>query len=217
MRLSEIDDSTRGDHTRLQPDDKCLFLFEYTSGRDYSFSSTNNLINNLKKKPTASAAQLHYKSGAIGQCATALGRTLNPKWLDVATIIPVPGSKAADHPDFDSRMERVARQIRPNLDVRNLVVQSETTVAAHEAIGANGARVTVEELVGLYQIDETLAEPVPRTIGVLDDVLTAGTHFRAIKSVLANRFPEIPIIGLFIARRVFPPEHLGFDDVEIAF
>lgn len=33
--------------------------------------------------------------------------------------------------------------------------------------------------------------------------------------VLAYRFPGVPITGLFIARRVFPPAALDFEDVEI--
>lgn len=215
MRLSEIDDSNRADHARLQADDKCLYLFEYTSGRDYSFSATNDLINNLKKKPTASHAQLRYKNGAINRCAAELRAALNPQWLDVATVVPVPGSKAIGHPDFDNRVERVAQFIRLGLDVRPLVVQSETTNAAHEAAGVNGERVTVEELVRIYRIDEALAAPPPRTIGVLDDVLTAGTHFRAMKIVLARRFPGVPITGIFVARRVFPPEALAFEGVNL--
>lgn len=214
MRLSEIDDSNRGDHARLLDEDKCLFMFEYTSGRDYSFSATNGLISNLKKKPTASQAQLRYKAGAINACATELREALNPKWLDIATIVAVPGSKAADHPDFDNRMERVAQLIRPGLDVRNLVVQDGSTTAAHEA-GLGGGRVTVEELLRLYRINEDLAEPPPRAIGVLDDVLTAGTHFRAMKTVLGGRFPGVPITGLFVARRVFPPAALDFEDIDI--
>ncbi len=216
MRLSEIDGSNRADHARLQDDDKCLFMFEYTSGRDYSFSATNNLINNLKKKPTASLAQLRYKSGAISACAAELREALNPKWLDIATIVPVPGSKAADHLDFDNRIERVAQLIRPNVDVRNLVTQEGSTTAAHE-VGLGGNRVTVNELVALYKINEDLAEPTPRAIGVLDDVLTAGTHFRAMKIVLSHRFPGVPITGLFVARRVFPPAALDLEDVEIDF
>jgi len=191
MRLSEIDDSNRGDHMRLVDGDNCLFLFEYTSGRDYTFSATNDLINNLKKKPTASQAQLGYKNGAIIRCATTLRDALNPAWLDTATIIPVPGSKAADHPDYDNRMERVAKLIRPGLDVRNLVIQDQSTTAAHEA-GFGGDRVTVDEL-------------------------TAGTHFRAMKTVLAHRFPTATITGLFIARRVFPPAALDFQGVDIDF
>jgi hypothetical protein len=36
-------------------------------------------------------------------------------------------------------------------------------------------------------------------------VLTAGTHFVAMRTMLRDRFPQAPIFGFFIARRVFPP------------
>lgn len=209
MRLSEIDDSNRDDHTRLLAEDSCLFLYEYTSGRDYTFSATNNLINNLKKKPTASRAQLGYKAVAVTDCGATIREALNPKWLDIATVVPVPGSKALDHPDFDNRMEQVARLIRPGVDVRNLVIQGRSTNAAHE-VGV-GDRVTVQELLELYAINEAIVAPLPRAIGILDDVLTAGTHFRAMKIKLTERFPGVPITGLFVARRVFPPAADDFD------
>jgi hypothetical protein len=209
IRLSEIDESNRGDHTRLTAQDKCYYIYEYTSGRDYRFSATNDRINNLKKKPTASAAQLNYKRGAIRLCAQDLSTVLNAKWLDQAALVPTPCSKASDHPDYDTRMEQVARTIRPGLDVRNLVIQQGTTIAAHEA--ADGPRVSVDDLLALYAIDETLAAPTPKTIGILDDVLTAGTHFRAMSTILAHRFPGVPIAGLFIARRVFPSAAEAFD------
>ena len=46
---------------------------------------------------------------------------------------------------------------------------------------------------------------------VVDDVLTAGTHFRAAKSILGARFSDTRIIGLFIARRV--PGTTGIEDL----
>src|SRR3546814_2981618 len=86
--------------------------------------------------------------------------------------------------------------------VRNLIVQSQTTTASHEA-GA-GERITLDALLGLYQVDEALSAPPPKTIGIVDDVLTAGTHFRAAHNLLSARFPGVPIVGIFIARRIFP-------------
>ncbi|MDO8885773.1 hypothetical protein, partial [Candidatus Oleimmundimicrobium sp.] len=68
-------------------------------------------------------------------------------------------------------------------------------------------------LLNLYMIDEGIAHPAPQAIGIVDDVLTAGTHYRAMYTVLANRFPGVPIIGLFVARRVFPDNPLDFGDV----
>jgi predicted amidophosphoribosyltransferase len=210
IRLSQIDEASRGDHYHLTSDDHCFYLYEYTSHRDYSFSATNNLISNLKKKPSqADQAHYWYKGQAINACGRALGAALNPNWLGSATLVPVPGSKAADHPDHDDRMERICRLMRqPPPDVRALVRQAASTAAAHEA--AQGDRVTVEALLELYAIDEAHTAPAPQAIAIVDDVLTAGTHYRAMHRVLANRFPGVPIIGLFVARRVFPADPFDF-------
>jgi len=208
LRLSQIDASNIGDHARLVDTDVCLYAHEYTSGRDYSFSQTNNLINNFKKKPSSSsAAELRYKAAAIVQCSAIFAGALNTLWLDEATLVPVPGSKAVGHPDFDDRMVRMLRGIRPKVDVRELVRQRTSTVAAHEV--GFGQRVTVDELIADYEIDEALASTRPRQIGIFDDVLTAGTHYRAMHTVLTARFPGVKVTGLFVARRVFPPEHQG--------
>jgi len=96
----------------------------------------------------------------------------------------------------------VCRQIRatPALDVRELVVQRSSLRAAHES----DQRPSVDDLLRVYQVDENLANPPPRWIGVFDDVVTAGTHFVAMKKVLSDRFPGVRISGFFIARRVFP-------------
>lgn len=132
LRLRQIDASNIEDQARLGPNDRCYFLFEYTSGRTWAFSATNSLISNLKKKPSHSSAnELYYKDQAIRQAAASLGQALNRDALGKVTLVPVPGSKAADHPDFDPRMERVCRHLAPGLDVRNLVVQTASTAAAH--------------------------------------------------------------------------------------
>lgn len=209
LRLTEIDASNIGDHARLRDSDRCYFLFEYTSGKTWSFSRTNSLISNLKKKPgSASANELYYKGQAIQEAAAAFRQALNPESRAKVTLVPVPGSKAADHPDFDPRMDRICNLIAPGLDIRKLVIQRASTAAAHEA--AVGERISVEELLDLYEIDESCSAPSPTVIWVIDDVLTAGTHFRAMQTVLSQRFPDVPIYGIFLARRVFAgPEEDG--------
>lgn len=211
IRLSLIDESNRDDHSRLTDDDSCYYLFEYTSHRGYSFSSTNQLIANLKKKPsTAGQQSYHYKGRAIATCGRHLGAALNPGWLGGATLVPVPGSKVQGHPDYDDRIERICRAMRqPPPDVRALVVQIESTNASHEV--SDGERVNVDELLAVYAINEALAAPVPSAIAIVDDVLTAGTHYRAMHITLSARFPNVPIIGLFIARRLFPDDE--FDEL----
>jgi predicted amidophosphoribosyltransferase len=203
MLLSKIDDASRVDHFHLEPDDECYYFLEYTSGRDYSFSKANSAIANLKKKPSNShRADYRYKLDVIRKASNTFRGALNEDWLRGATLVPVPGSKAIGHVDYDNRIEQICRGIGSNLDVRNLVVQRESTEASHEAIA--GARLSVEDLLDIYQIDENIAQPPPTDIAVFDDVLTAGTHFRAMKTLLNRRFPGVRVTGMFIARRVFP-------------
>lgn len=204
IRLSKIDDATREAHTRLREDDQCLYLREKTSHRDYTFSDTNNLISNLKKPTTSSSAVLRHKERAIVQCAKEFREALNPKWLEITTLVPVPPSKARDHVAYDDRMERVCHLIREGQDVRNLVVQ-DCTMKANHARGIDD-RVSIEELLEAYSIDESLSDPEPTHIGIVDDMLTAGTHYQAMHTILSERFPNASITGLFVARRVFPDE-----------
>ena len=44
---------------------------------------------------------------------------------------------------------------------------------------------------------------------LVDDVLTAGSHFRAAKDLLSLNFPGVPVVGLFVARRVPGTTEIG--------
>jgi hypothetical protein len=213
IRLSKIDDSNRADHYHLGANDECYYLFEYTSHRDFTFGFANDLISNLKKPVDRHGRpEYHYKTSAIQECSRYLATTLNDDWLRVATLVPIPPSKDRQNPLYDDRVVAICRIIdalKPYpIDIRELVEQQVSIEAAHES---PDNRPSVDDLRRIYQIDERIANPAPRAIGIVDDVLTAGSHFRAMKDVLARRFPNVPITGIFIARRVFP------DDTQIEF
>ena len=206
-RLSLIDGSNIGDHFHLDGADRCHFMFEYTSGRGYDFSATNQLISNLKKKPSSRLTNPNaykWKARVIRDCGTWLGQSLNANWLKEGTLVPVPPSKAKSDPDYDDRMLQVCRAIpsATPLDIRELVIQRESMRAAHEC--GEGERPSIEEIAANYMINEDVATPVPKAIAIVDDVLTAGRHFKAMQRVLGRRFPNTVLLGLFIARRVFP-------------
>jgi hypothetical protein len=55
QRLLQIDETTVGEHFSLAASDFCYYVWEYTAGQRYDFSPTNQLIANLKIKPTAIA------------------------------------------------------------------------------------------------------------------------------------------------------------------
>src|SRR5450755_4309228 len=69
--------------------------------------------------------------------------------------------------------------------------------AAHES----SDRPSVEELMANYQFDDALCANPPEVIGIVDDVLTVGNHFRAMSNKLTERFTNASIVGIFVARR----------------
>ncbi len=200
-RFTRIDDLSRPDHWHLAESDVCYFLGEYTARQGYAYSDTNQLIINLKKPmDRRDRPEWRYKQEAIRQAAEAFRKGLNPEALDRLTFVPIPPSKAKGHPLHDDRLTRMLHAIRPQppLDIRELIVQTESTEAAH---GLED-RPWPEEIEALYEVDESLTAPPPQAMAVVDDILTTGAHFRAAHAVLSTRFPTATVVGLFIARRV---------------
>jgi hypothetical protein len=204
LRLSKIDELTRPDHTFLEADDECFYLGEYTARKGYQFSETNNLIYNLKKPmDRRGRSGWEYKQLAIEKAGKLMREALeasNPRWLSVATLVPIPPSKTKTDPMYDDRMFKVLQILGTGIkiDVRELVIQRQSTEAAH----STESRPRVDELYDNYAINESLAAPTPRIIGVFDDLLTTGAHFKAVQRLLRERFRKAEIYGIFIARRI---------------
>lgn len=171
----------------------------------------NQLVSNIKKKPTLrNTSQWPYKERAICDAGDAFRRSLSQQAFDTITFVPIPPSKCRTDPLYDDRMRRVLDRMATHgpLDIRELVVQEQSLAAFHE-----GVRLSPQQLAGYYSIAEQLVLPAPRSIVVVDDVLTSGCHFKAMQTVLRARFPMASIGGLFIARRVFPDPADAFSDI----
>ena len=196
-------DALAPDHWHLEGSDECYFLGEYTAGEGYQFSPTNQLIFNLKKSPDRRGrAEWHYKEQAIREVARALRAAIKQEYLDTITFVPIPPSKVKADRLYDDRMTRVLEAIRPEppLDIRELIVQTASTQAAHDSQN----RPSPQDIEALYEVDVALIHPPRDLIFIVDDVLTTGAHFQAVKSLLASEFPQTPVAGIFAARRVLP-------------
>lgn len=198
--LTEIDALTRRDHFYLSEDDDCYFLGEYTGGKDYSFSPTNDLVSNFKKTlDKRDTPQWSHKEAAIRQVSKALRKALDDDWRENAVFVPVPPSKTKEDPLYDDRMVQTLRGIdRQNpVQIREIIFQKQSVEAAHTS---NKAR-DLNKIRNLYLVNEELCTPTPETIIICDDVLTTGAHFNVIKGILVDLLPKAHIMGLFIARR----------------
>jgi len=199
-RLTQIDELTRGDHYYLDDEDVCFYFGEYTARKGYSHSDTNSLIINLKMLPKHKGTiRWQYKQNAIREGARAFRRNVNQEWVEhEGVLVPIPPSKAKDHPDHDDRIAQMVTMAFQGYDsdIRELIIQTASTPADHETDN----RLTPDELYELYTLDETLCDPAPGQIAIVDDVLTTGKHYKVAKRRLAEAFPDANIFGVFIAR-----------------
>ena len=86
--FTRIDETTIVDHPRLHATDEIYYIFEYTSQRNYAFGATNNLISNLKKKPSRSTLpDYKYKRRDMRACSESLAGATNHAWLNGATLV----------------------------------------------------------------------------------------------------------------------------------
>lgn len=205
--LTAIDELTRPDHSYLRADNTCYFLGEYTARQGYAYSATNNLILNLKKPmDRRGTPEWRWKKDAIRNSAAALRHALPDDWIAQATFVPIPPSKARGDPLHDDRMTKLLGAINPDIDLRELIIQQQSTEAAHIADFRPGPN----DIQQLYAIDENLLQPPPAGIIICDDVLTTGAHYCAARNLLSQAFPGTPFCGVFIARRV--PDSIDIED-----
>jgi hypothetical protein len=202
-KMKEFEDETRKDHYHMSADDDCYYFVEFIKGAGYG-PPGNSFINNLKKKPSRRGTyEWGHKLRAINDAAETMQRELPDEWLENSTFVPIPPSKAKDHPEYDDRMSQVLSKLGKDVDVRELVYQTESMDETHILLD----RHSIETLVENYEIDENKVRPKPTHIVIVDDVVTAGKHFRAMCRILEERFPGVPISGVFLARRVFPEDN----------
>ena len=201
-RLTRIDALTRPQHHFLKREDEVFYFVEYTARQGYAYGPGNQLITNFKCEINhRGTPRWAFKVDAINLVGKGIAECMNPRALQGTTFVPVPPSKPIDDPAYDDRcveaLRAASRFAGLAIDVRELVVQEQSTPASHES----EIRLHTEDLVANYRIDETLVAPIPTDIVVFDDVLTTGSHFKAMQHVLKARFPGVAIRGLFIARR----------------
>lgn len=222
-RWSVIGDLERPDHYYLPPSATCVFWgeytpYEHTDGQKWNFSPTNQLISNFKKKMDRRGQQdWPWKARAVGTVGQAFARMFN--WDDPtlanAAFIPMPPSKARTDPMYDSRIldamniMRVAS--RRQLDIRDCLSFDGTHGASHES----DERPSPAQLYEAMTFDPVQGRVTdqPNIILLVDDMLTTGAHFVAASRKLAEAFPGVEVVGVFIARRRVPNPFDDFDEL----
>lgn len=228
QRLTVVGDLERRDHHHLTADHRCYFWgeytpYEHTNGRGWNFSTTNQLVSNLKKKmDRVGQSDWRHKQAAIESVGKAFAGMW--KWQEMnahfrPALIPMPPSKARIDPMYDPRMFQILNRITAHagvpLDIRDCLSFDGSLPASHEA----NHRPTPEMLAAALTFDPAAgrANNPPSLILLFDDMLTTGAHFIVAVDKLNQAFPGVQVIGNFVSRRIVPnplefdPEELGID------
>jgi hypothetical protein len=205
--LRALDAQQCAEHAFLSAADRCHCLAEYLPGRGYRAGEVNQLIVNLKCPPLIAALDArrwHYKQRAIDDIASALRNALGQAEVERATWIPIPTSRPAGDSDYDDRLPRILRTAfgHYQLDLRCALYQRQAMPADH----GRARRLSADALLRVIGLERELLvrEPLRERIVLFDDVLTSGKHYKCCERRLRELLADVPISGLFVARRVLP-------------
>ena len=209
MRQQRVDELARRDHYYLNADDICYYFGEYTARNGKSLSATNELIANLQQPVNRLGPGPDIrKERAIRQAARLFKSAFDPLQLNDITFVPLPQARPKDHPAYDNRIRRMLRSIADGMDVRELL----EAVTTRDSGALTGVRLGPELLYANMRLVPTLIAPRPQTIYLVSDVLTTGAQFVAAKRRLNQALPNVPVYGLFVARKLLETDPIpNFD------
>ena len=204
-RLSPVDVALLPEHSQLTAQDECGFLWEYVPHRPADWTAANQFIRDLKLEPSQLArapARLRYKHAAIAHAGRALRRVLPREWRAGATFVPMPCSKAQGGCDHDDRMLRVLRCAfaGSGTEVHELLRMGHSLRADHVSpVRCSAARL--RRALCLDEVRDGVARYAPRPLIILvDDVLNSGKHYRVASRMIRERWPDVRVRGVFLAR-----------------
>jgi hypothetical protein len=198
-RLVKIDRLTAIEHAHLLVSDDCYYLWEW-DGAPYDLSATTNFIGNFQRHPRFKDMPdkpwpWRFKQYAIQHAADAIGRTMLPEWKK-SIFVPVPPSRIKGDPGHDSRlMDTLRLADNGALKCHEIVLQLTNTQSREKGVSP-AARARN------WRLSFSSLKKCPEHIVVFDDLLTGGSHFSAMKIALARKLPDVPVSGLFLARRI---------------
>jgi hypothetical protein len=101
-------------------------------------------------------------------------------------------------PEYDNRLARVLSTAFHGWksDVRDMLKLTRSTLADHES----AERLAYDELLGITAATESMNTGPRPIVVILDDVLNSGKHFKVAQQLVRERYPDVDIRGLFLAR-----------------
>lgn len=186
----------------LTPDDVCYYCLEYFEG-GYGACDENQLVFNFKKPITAKGA--YYRSKAIEQYAQYLSKLpFHPGCM----VVPAYTSNPRSSPQFNDRLDRTVtrfNQLRPEIPYCFGLDAVSSTNPVHESNSSRNPADLIKNIS--VNIQPNILNGID-TIVIVDDVITTGGHFIAMKMKIHEIYPHIKVNGVFLAHKInsLPPK-----------
>ena len=198
MRLSRIDELTRREHYYIGDQDLCYYFGEYSGRGGRTFATMSTLIHDLlQPRDLAIPKQEFLKDRALSRVAQWMHEAFDPAAIADATFVPLPQSGSGLRTDADDRIYRILKRSAEGLDIRRLIEVAGPINSGELSTQRYGPDMLYEHM----RVVLALTEPRPRAIFLVDDVLTTGANYIAAKKRIKQLLPDVPVFGLFIARK----------------
>lgn len=186
----------------LEPTDQCYYARERMAdvlSSDPRARDGNQPVSNFQKKSDRRGQRdWYYREQAVKQFARELSRILPPK----TTAACAPTSKHRKDPEYCDRFDALQDQLRKLRPDLTLVCPFERT----KSIPSQKTRASKRNVAKLKQSMKWLGFPEgvsPTRLALIDDVITAGTTFKACQQILNENSPGTELVGVFWARTVW--------------
>lgn len=202
----------------LDESDVCFYYLVRTNG-GFSESVANSRIDNFKKKPEKykdNPTVWKYKISEIQNFSLDVARLLNgPDFKRTissfggAALIPIPTSKPKSSENYDTRLINLCRSVTikvPNVWIDDVFDVTRQVKPSHE-----GGSRQVDFLKNVITFGELSRET--GLVILIDDVITKGTHYVACRDLIREKYPEISIIGVFLA--IHKSDYVDYGVVEL--
>lgn len=189
-------------------DDKCFYLMEWIKKGGYH-SKANSLILNFKNLPKATRQNPRYhKDNAIKQFAKDLFFPLEQiieKYSGKSIFcFFIPSSTSQNDTNYDDRFERVCNHLKNKFQDKIhfkqpiKVKNSRERSSKSEEFRGDSYVKSIKESFSWEGLHTT-----PDVIVIFDDVITAGSQFRACKELILEKTQNNSlIIGLFWSKAI---------------
>ena len=182
----------------IKKTDFWVYAREYIPKRGYVAGETNSLIANFKKSYSKKniSEEWQYRTKALEKFKEEIIFLIGDLKADIA-ITAVPSSLKKDDPKYNHRFEdlfNLLKKSQSNLSIEYPVEIKKSTSPSH----LSGNRDP--NLLKKNYIWKGFKNKEPKTLFIVDDVITSGAHLRAMSDfILKNKFKG-KIIGICWAR-----------------